>query len=56
MTVQGEQEVVAPAQGCKVQLGVALMMRFHSQHQEALKVIRSGKLGRGVYGRAQLSC
>ena len=56
MTVQEGQEVVALAEACKVQLGVALMMRFQSQHQEALKVIRSGKLGRAVYGRAQLSC
>jgi len=56
VTVQEAQEVVALAQACKVQLGVALMMRFHSQHQEALKVIRTGKLGRAVYGRAQLSC
>jgi len=32
------------------------MMRFHSQHQEALKIIQSGKLGKPVYGRAQLSC
>ena len=38
-----------------VQLGAGFMMRFHSQHQEALKIIRSGKLGRPVYGRAQLS-
>lgn len=56
MTVQEGQEVVALAKACKVQLGVGLMMRFHSQHQEALKLIRSGKLGRAVYGRAQLSC
>lgn len=56
MTVQEGQEVAALAQACKVQLGVALMMRFQSQHQAALKVIQAGKLGRAVYGRAQLSC
>jgi len=56
MAVQEGQEVVAFAQMCKVQFGVGLMMRFHSQHQEALKVIQSGKLGKVVYGRAQLSC
>lgn len=56
MTYQQGQAVVALAQTRRVQLGVALMMRFNSQHQEALKVIRSGKLGRAVYGRAQLSC
>ena len=55
-TVQEGQELVVLAQACKVQLGVALMMRFQSQHQEALKIVQSGKLGRAVYGRAQLSC
>ena len=32
------------------------MMRFHSQHQAALGLIRAGRLGRPVYARAQLSC
>lgn len=56
LTVTEGREVVALAQDCKVQLGVALMMRFQSQHQEALKLIQSGKLGKPVYARAQLSC
>jgi predicted dehydrogenase len=56
LTVQEGQEMVALAKRCKVQFGVGFMMRFHSQHQEALKIIQSGKLGRPVYGRAQLSC
>lgn len=55
-SVAEAQEVVALARKCKVQLGVGFMMRFHSQHQEALKIIREGKLGKPVYGRAQLSC
>lgn len=37
-------------------LGVGLMMRFLAQHQAALKMIKDGKLGNPVYGRAQLSC
>jgi hypothetical protein len=36
--------------------GLAGELAFHSQSQEVLKVIRSGELGRGVYGRAQLCC
>jgi hypothetical protein len=56
LSVAAGQEVVAFAKACERQLGVGLMMRFHSQHQEALKTIRSGKLGRPVWGRAQLSC
>jgi len=39
-----------------VLLGIGLMMRFFAQHQEALKLVREGKLGKPVYGRAQLSC
>jgi len=32
------------------------MMRFLSQHQAALKMISEGRIGKPVYGRAQLSC
>ena len=39
-----------------VKLGCAFMMRFVAQHQEALKLIQQGRLGRPVYARAQLSC
>ena len=39
-----------------VQLGVGLMMRFHAQHQAALGLIREGRIGAPVLGRAQLSC
>lgn len=39
-----------------VLLGTALMMRFHSQHQAALAMVRDGAIGKPVYGRAQLSC
>lgn len=47
------------AQVCKeegVLLGTGFLMRFLSQHQAALKLIQEGKLGKPVYGRAQLSC
>lgn len=39
-----------------VKLGCAFMMRFHSQHQAAMELIKEGKLGKLCYGRAQLSC
>ena len=39
-----------------VNLGTAFMMRYHSRHQAALKLIQAGKLGRPVFARAQLSC
>ncbi len=50
------KEMAALAERSKVQLGAAFMMRFQSQHQEALKIVQSGKLGKPVFGRAQLSC
>lgn len=37
-------------------LGTSFMMRFNTRHQAALKLIRDGKIGKPVYGRAQLSC
>lgn len=45
--------------GCEragVRLGTALMMRFHAQHRAALDLLRTGRLGRPVFARAQLSC
>ena len=40
----------------RVILGMGLMMRFLSQHRAAAQMISEGKLGKPVYGRAQLSC
>lgn len=56
LSVAQAQTVVNLAKARGVQLGTAFMMRFHSQHQEALKIIQAGKLGKPVYARAQLSC
>jgi predicted dehydrogenase len=56
MNVAEAEEMIADCQNSGVQLGTAFMMRFHSQHQAALKLIRDGRLGRPVYARAQLSC
>jgi predicted dehydrogenase len=52
-------EAESMADGCRragVQLGTAFMMRFQTQHQEALKLIQAGKIGKPVHARAQLSC
>lgn len=46
-------------EACKkngVKFGVGLMMRFHAQHQAARDMVQSGKLGKPVFARAQLSC
>lgn len=56
LNVAEAEEMVAVCRQAGVLLGTALMMRFHSQHQAALKLIREGRLGRPVYARAQLSC
>ena len=56
VSVAETQPLVSLAASQHRQLGVGLMMRFHSQHQEARKIIEEGKLGKPVYSRAQLSC
>ena len=56
MTVKESEEMIRICQEEGVILGVGLMMRFLSQHQAALKLIEEGRLGKPVYGRAQLSC
>jgi predicted dehydrogenase len=55
-SVSEAEEIVAACREAKVHLGTAFMMRFHSQHQAAAKLIADGKLGKPVYARAQLSC
>jgi predicted dehydrogenase len=56
MSVTEAEAMIAACREHKVQLGTAFMMRFHSQHQAAKKMIEEGQLGRPVYARAQLSC
>jgi predicted dehydrogenase len=56
MAVAQAQEMIELCDRTGVKLGCAFMMRFVAQHQEALQLIRQGRLGRPVYARAQLSC
>jgi predicted dehydrogenase len=56
LNVAEAEEMAAACRSAGVQFGTAFMMRFHSQHQAALELIRAGKLGKPVYARAQLSC
>jgi predicted dehydrogenase len=56
MSVAETEEMIAMCNQMGVKLGCAFMMRFVSQHQEAMNLIKKGKLGRPTYARAQLSC
>jgi predicted dehydrogenase len=56
MTVAEAEQMLAVCRRAEVQLGTAFMMRFHAQHQAALRLIQEGALGQPVLGRAQLSC
>jgi len=56
LTVEEAEKMISVCKDSGVMLGTGLMMRFLSQHQEALKFIQEGKLGKPVYARAQLSC
>ena len=56
MTNNQAETMLKACRNAGVQLGTAFMMRFQSQHQAALKMIREGQLGKMTYARAQLSC
>jgi predicted dehydrogenase len=56
LTVKEAEKMVKTCRDAGLFLGTGFMMRFLAQHQAALKLIREGKLGKPVYGRAQLSC
>ena len=56
MTIEETEKMISTCKGEGVRLGTSFMMRFHTQHQAALRLIKEGKLGKPVYGRAQLSC
>lgn len=56
LSVDEARSMIETCRNAGVALGTGLMMRFHSQHQAALTMIRDGKIGQPVYGRAQLSC
>ncbi len=56
MNVSEAENIISICKEEKVSLGVGLMMRFVAQHRVALDMIKQGKLGKPVYGRAQLSC
>ncbi|MDD2474743.1 MAG: Gfo/Idh/MocA family oxidoreductase [Dysgonamonadaceae bacterium] len=55
LTVEEAEVIVKVCKEAEVFLGIGLMMRFIEQHQAALKLIQDGKLGKPVFGRAQLS-
>ncbi len=56
MNAAEAKRMVQVCKKAKVQLGTAFMMRYHSQHQAALRMIQQGRIGQPVYARAQLSC
>ena len=56
LTIEEAEKMIETCKNSGVYLGIGFMMRFIAQHQAALKLIQDGKLGKPVYGRAQLSC
>jgi predicted dehydrogenase len=56
MTTEEAEKMIKVCKEEGVFLGTGFMMRFLAQHQAALKIIQEGRLGKCVYGRAQLSC
>ena len=56
LTIEEAEEMIKICREEGVNLGTGFMMRFLSQHQEALQLIQENKLGKPVFCRAQLSC
>jgi predicted dehydrogenase len=56
MSTSETEKMISACKSEEVLLGTSFMMRFVTQHQAALQMILDGKLGKPVYGRAQLSC
>lgn len=56
LTSKESQEIVDTCKTCGVKLGVGLMMRFSSYHQEMRNIIQSGGIGEIVSMRAQFTC
>ena len=56
LSVAQAEAMIRACSAAGVKLGVGFMMRFHAVHVEALRLVRAGRLGRLVFGRAQLSC
>lgn len=56
VTLAEAEAMVAVCREAGVRFGTAFMMRFSAQHRAALELLRGGRLGKPVFGRAQLSC
>ncbi|MBE0656177.1 MAG: Gfo/Idh/MocA family oxidoreductase [Bryobacteraceae bacterium] len=56
MSIGEAEEMAGAAQAAGVLFGTAFMMRFHTQHLAAKRLIDEGRLGKIAYARAQLSC
>jgi len=56
MTSAEAREAIAACRQGEVLLQEGYMMRLHAAHQRILEVIGSGRIGKPVYVRAQLSC
>lgn len=56
MSTGEAEEMAAAAESAGILFGTAFMMRFHTQHLVAKRLIDEGRLGKIAYARAQLSC
>lgn len=56
LTIKEGEEVLQVCKEEGIKIAVGLMMRFHSYHQKMKEIVYSGKLGKVVSCRAQLTC
>lgn len=56
MSAEQCEQMIRTCNGAGIKLGAGFMMRYHAQHQAALRLIHDGGIGTPVFARAQLSC
>jgi predicted dehydrogenase len=55
-SIEDDIKMILASETNKVQLGVAYMMRYNVYNLKALEIVKSGKIGKPIMGRAQLTC
>jgi len=56
MNLAEGRRMIAACKKARVKLGAGYMMRFHPHHVALAEMVKEGKLGKLVMGRAELTC
>lgn len=56
LTLRDAERMLEQADKSRVKLACGYMMRFHGAHKAIAELVRKGRIGKPVFGRAQLTC